>query len=169
MGLSTQYLQYLRLQMKGDAGKKADDVKVKRTDLAQAQKDLEPLKRQLEELRKASRGQVGVPPASLTWLSRLALCGNRVLVHGMTLKTDAGVMASVCPNMSAMVSLGVAQTGREWCLMVVPRDYGQHFWGAGRAGGGAQPQGEDRQQRGGHRAGPQGGAVGCGQGRRRGC
>ncbi len=51
--------------MKGDAGKKADDVKGKRADLTKAQKDLEPLQRQLEELRKASRGQVGLLPASL--------------------------------------------------------------------------------------------------------
>jgi len=45
-------------QMKADAGKKADDVKGKRTELDRAQKDLEPLQRQLEELRKAARGQV---------------------------------------------------------------------------------------------------------------
>ncbi len=44
--------------MKGDAGINADDVKGKRADLGKARKDL-------EELRKASHGQVGLLPASL--------------------------------------------------------------------------------------------------------
>lgn len=93
--------------MKGDAGKKADDVKGKRADLTKAQKDLEPLQRQLEELRKASRGQVGLLPASLVLTDLLP--GPLLLTASSPWQVPHPLQPGVCiavPLVSFKVPLG---------------------------------------------------------------
>ena len=98
--------------MKNDAGMKADDIKARRGELSRAQKDLEPLQRQLEELRKAARGQVPPPPREFVrWPCKTALQDGFANVH---------VVLCLCSTVHICTATGqsrffhrVRHTGRE--------------------------------------------------------